>query len=128
MADTLTIDVDATALLRMLDQLGRSAAAQHLKAAAKVTAERIATEAAARVARRTGKTAAGIKVEETRTGNGYVVFVRRPEMPGLPAWLEFGTKYMTARPFLFASARLEEGPHERRVAQALQEAIDEVQG
>ena len=46
-------------------------------------------------------------------------------MPGLPGWLEHGTKFMTPRPYFFESARLEEGPHRQRVAQAIQNALDE---
>ena len=34
-------------------------------------------------------------------------------------------KFMTAQPFLFASARLEEGAHDRRAREAVQAAIDE---
>jgi len=32
---------------------------------------------------------------------------------------------MTAKPFLFVSARLEEGAHDRRAREAVQAAIDE---
>jgi hypothetical protein len=118
----LTIDADATAVIAALDRLG-PVAASYVKAAAKETADRIATEAGGRIARRTGHTAEGITVEETRNGQGYVVFVKNPETPGLPLWIEFGTKFHTARPFLFASARLEEGPHDRRVREAINAAI-----
>jgi hypothetical protein len=44
----------------------------------------------------------------------------------LDIWLEFGTRHMEARPFLHASAQLEEGPHERRIQQAINDAIQEV--
>jgi len=46
-----------------------------LKRAAKITADNIAAEAKARVRRRTGKTGDAMTVEETRSGDGYVVFV-----------------------------------------------------
>jgi len=122
-ADSLTITVDTTALFAALDALGESARAA-VKGAAKITADAIAREAGARIPRATGKTAEGITVEETHNGDGYVVYVKSPRMPNLPLWLEFGTKYMTARPYLFSSARLEEGPHLMRVADALQAAIN----
>jgi HK97 gp10 family phage protein len=141
-ADRMTITVDTTALLAALDALPDRVHA-HLKAAAKITAENIAREARARVARRTGETAAHIRVEETHSGDGYIVWVA-PEvrvshhtMPSgrshtqkvtynaLAGWLEFGTRHMPARPFLFVSARLEEGAHDRRCREAVQAAIDE---
>ena len=107
-----------------------SGAADHIggrvkEQASHVTADRIAVEARGRVARRTGQTQAGIVVEETHDGEGYVVLVRHPTKPGLPRWLEFGTSKMSARPFLFASAHLEEAPHARRVEDAVLVAIKE---
>lgn len=129
----LTVDVDASSLLKALDALG-PAVGRHVKAAASVTADAIVKEAHGRIARRAGgptrarHTAEGIHKEETRSGDGYIVVVDQPDMPGLPGWLEFGTKYMSPRPFLFNSARLEEGAHLRRVADALQAAVDEAGG
>lgn len=121
----MTITVDITALLAAMaaipDEVSKS-----LKAAAKVTAENIAREAKSRIARRTGQTAEGIRVEEARKGDGYIVFVGNPGTGGrehVGFFLEFGTKFMSARPFLFASARLEEGPHDRRSREAVQAAI-----
>jgi HK97 gp10 family phage protein len=127
MSNSLTVDVDASALFKMLDQLGESADA-YIKEAAKVTAERIAQEARGRLARQTsgtGKTQAAITVTEEE--HGARVFVGRVagRNPNVPLYLEFGTKFMSARPFLFASAMLEEGPHMKRVERALQKAIDE---
>lgn len=124
MPDGLTITTETTALLAALQQLP-ALVRTHVKRAARVTADRIVREAAGRVARRTGATAAGLTVEETHSGDGYVVFVKRVDEPGLPGWLEHGTKFMTKRPFLFVSARLEEGAHERRTRDAIQDAIDE---
>jgi HK97 gp10 family phage protein len=123
MADRMTIDVDATELLAALAALPEAVHA-HLKAAAKVTAEAIATEARARVKRRTGQTGDAITVEETHNGDGYVIYVGNGRQH-IGSFLEFGTKYMTAKPFLFASARLEEGAHDRRARDAVQAAIDE---
>lgn len=124
MADNFTVEVDTAALFEAMDALMVSAE-QHILDAARVTAEAIAREARARVARRTGETARGITVEPARVGIGWIVFADRQDEPGLPGWLEFGTDKMTARPFLFSSARLEEGAHMRRMVDALQQAIDD---
>lgn len=94
------------------------------KAASRVTADRVDAEATSRVARRTGATAEGIIVEETHDGTGYVVIATNPNTPGVPGFLEQGTAKMTKRPFLFVSAALEIGPHERRISEATQDAID----
>jgi hypothetical protein len=103
-----------------------------------VSAAHIKLEAQARVARRTngkksksdpsgrgGRTARGIVVERGRTFSGYVVRALRPDMPNLPLWLEKGTKKMQARPFLAPAEALEEGPHERRILEAINQAIAE---
>jgi hypothetical protein len=139
MADKLTIDVDTRALVAAMDRLGASAI-QHTKRAAKATADRIVVEARARVRRRTGVTAASIHAEETRNGDGWVVlpwdegFARSLAESGnndrvnfsLPGWIEFGTDHMPARPYFFAAARMEEGTHDRRMRQAIVDAIEEV--
>lgn len=130
MADRLSITVDNAALLAAMERLG-PAALQFTKAAARETAENIVREAQSRVARATGETAAGIHLEETHNGDGYVVLDTNKRMPGLPSWLEFGfsqgkagSHSAPARPFFFASAQLEAGPHDRRMREAVQEAID----
>lgn len=123
MPDHFTITVDTTALLAALAAIPDAIAA-HLKLAAKITADHIATEAKVRVRRRTGQTGEAITVEETHTGDGYVIFVGEGRQH-IGSYLEFGTKYMTAKPFLFASARLEEGAHDQRAREAIQAAIDE---
>ena len=58
---------------------------------------------------------------------GWRVYVEPmpPRPANLPQWIEFGTKKMQARPFLFSSARLEEGAHVRRISEALTVAIEE---
>ena len=122
----LSVDVDARPTLAALDRLAEDLAAARTKAASKVTADAIATEAKRRVRRRTGLTAEGIVVEEDRARVGYVVLATRQQFPNLPHWLEHGTKFMTASPFFFPSARLEEAAHERRIREALQLAIDDV--
>ena len=123
MAPLLTIDVDTADLFAALDALGREADAV-LKPVALATAQAIQREARARVRRATGATASKITIEPTRDGTGYVVFVNQPENPGLAGWIEFGTIKMSARGFLFTSARLEESGHLRRVGDAVQGAID----
>jgi HK97 gp10 family phage protein len=124
MADRMTITVDHAALLKAMTDLG-PAALRFTKAAAKVTADNIKREAQGRVARATGATGDAITVDETHNGDGYVVFVGN-NRTHIGRFLEFGTKYMPARPFLFASATLEAGPHDRRMAEAVQDAIDDV--
>ena len=123
MSDTFTIDVETTALFAAIDEIPE-AVHRHLKAAAKVTADRIATEARGRIRRRTGQTGEAITVEETYSGDGYVIYVGNKRQH-IGSFLEFGTKFMTPKPFLFASARLEEGAHDRRAREAVQAAIDE---
>ena len=126
MADRFTIEVDTRELFAALDAIPAAVLA-HLKEAAKVTADNISREAKGRVARRTGKTAAAITVEEARSGDGYVVFVANAaaDWPHLDIGLEFGTVKMTPRPFLHVSAVLEGGPHDRRSREAIQQAINE---
>jgi hypothetical protein len=142
MAKLLTIDVDASAVLEAMRRLGDRADVP-VKAASKVTAENIAREAKGRIARRTGETASHIVVEESHDGKGYVAWVE-PDVKislhtsrsgrthtqsvtysSVGRFLEFGTKHMTKREFLFPSARLEERPHLDRLAEALQDAIDD---
>jgi hypothetical protein len=124
-ADSFTIDVDDLALLEALTTMP-DAVMVFLKPAARITADNIAREAKSRVARRTGKTADAITVEEARSGDGYVVFVANAaaDWPNLDIGLEFGTKFMSKRPFLFVSAQLEEGAHDRRSRDAIKAAID----
>lgn len=123
MSDALIIDVDTTAVVTAFDTVADAMHA-NLKAAAKITADNIATEARARVRRRTGQTGEKITVEETRSGDGYVVYVGDPRTQ-VGRYLEFGTKFMDAHPFLFASARIEETAHQNRARDAVQNAIDE---
>lgn len=138
MADDLRIDSDATALVRALDHLDATLVERHTKPACKVTAERVQAAARARVARRTGRTAAGISVEETHDQQGYVVLpydvqfeqalisAGNDQQPAnLPYWLEFGTKTMRKRPYFFAGVELERDPHDRRIREAIQTAIDD---
>lgn len=128
MADGLRIDVDATSVLRALDRLDDRAAVA-LKAAARETAEVIRDNARARLAAQTagtGATAEAITIDDIRGGFRVYVGPVAQRAENLPLWLEEGTtgrRAMSARPFLFAAARLEEGPHLRRVSDALQAAL-----
>lgn len=116
-------DGGVQALFRALPDVVR----QRVKAAALVTGRLIASEARGRVARRTGQTAEAITVAEVE--DAVLVYVGRTAHPAnLAQWLEFGTRRMTARPFLYASAQLEEGSHLRRVGEAVQASIQEVGG
>jgi hypothetical protein len=118
----ITFIVDTSALDAGLVQLSAEMAVR-TKAASYVSAQAVVREARGRVARRTGATAAGIHAEESRDGTGYVVLAVRADRANVPFWLEFGTRYMTARPFLYASAAVEAPGHQRRVGDAVGESI-----
>lgn len=136
MSELLSVDIDNSEALRMLDQLG-DAVERYAKEAAMETAAAIDDGATARVRRRQGKTARNIvhtdHLPEYLGGAPsfnktaafvYVEAVERPD--NLSIWLNFGTKYMSGDDFLFAAARLEEGNHLRRLSDALQRGCDEV--
>ena len=123
MSDRLTISADTAELFAAIDKIPDAVAAA-LKENARVTAENIAAEARTRIAHRTFKTRDAIGVAETYKGDGYVVFVG-DDRGHIGSFLEFGTKYMTAKPWLFASARLEETAHDERALDAVQDVIDD---
>ena len=124
MSNALIVKVDAATVLAALEQFPAVVEA-HLKGAFKATADAIAREAQGRIRRRTGKTGDAIDVQESYDGKGYVVVVAAPRTH-IGRFLEWGTVKMAAKPFLFASAALEEGPGVRRAEEALQAAIDEI--
>lgn len=134
MADHFEATLDASALLTALAQLG-DAAVPFVRAAAQTSAESIVREAQARLARQlgpnaSGQTVAGITMRPDTGGTGFIVVAEREPFPNLPLWLEKGTKKGQGthanlpRPFFYVSAELEEGPHERRISEAVQAAID----
>ena len=123
MPNQIALDVDDTALLAALDTMPDACVA-HLKPESKITADNIAADAAQRIQRQTGQTGDQIVVEETHNGDGYVVLVRG-DRQHIARFLEWGTVHQRAYPFLFASARLEEGPNLQRARLAIQDAIDE---
>lgn len=131
MANDLVITVDAADVLAMLDQLGPTAAAL-VHDESRITAEHIQQGARSRARRATGTLVEAITVEEMGPMGGYRVFVdemtdaRGPRAEEFALWHEAGTKHMSAQPFMEVSARLEEGSHLRRLSDALQTAIDEV--
>ena len=133
MANGLVIEVDAEDVLAMLDQLGETAEVLVHEASGE-TAEQIQLEARARVRRATGRLSEAITREEAGEPlRGFRVFVATMSDPNggrraanFTLWHEYGTKYMTAQPFLTNSAKLEEGPHLQRIDEALQAGIAEV--
>jgi hypothetical protein len=157
MADSMKIDVDARGMLRALDRLG-DLATDEVFAAVMETAEAVSDEMVSRINRQTrgeGVTAGNVSIGVVGPGQGRAasgkarhrgklfnlpskedaleegIFVdiepyRRPA--NLPGWLEFGTVHMLARPFFFASAEVEEGPHRRRLATALANAARKAGG
>ncbi len=135
----VTVTWDATKLLAALDLL--TAAVQKAElGACQITAEAIAREARARVARRGPNPTKAqqarppleqlIRVEAMFNGTGYVVIVQETDEGAkyLPFYLEMGTKEMDKRPFFFTSAALEKPAHQRRINEAAQAAIDAVSG
>lgn len=135
------VDIDTDGLLRALDEFGHLADAL-LLAAAMETARAIRTEAERRLRQQThgtGQTASNLVATDNLPswlggGKGtagqvfvYVRPVRRPD--NLTIWLEYGTidrfgrQHVSPRPFLYPAARLEEGPHRRRILEALQRAL-----
>ncbi len=133
--DSIITEVDDTGVERAL--LGLADVAQpFVNAASKETAEAIATEMRARLARAlgpnaTGQTVAAIHVRPAYDSNGWIIIVERDPMPNLPFWIEKGTKAgeprshtAAARPFFYPSIALEINAHQRRLEAALQQAAN----
>lgn len=118
----LEMRLETAAFAAGLSQLNADLAAK-TKAASEVTAGAIVREARGRVARRTGALAEGIHYEESADGIGWVVLAVRADRPQVGFWVEFGTRYMTARPFMYVSAALEQPGHDRRIGAIVLEAI-----
>jgi hypothetical protein len=151
MATGLEIHIDAKPVIDAMDRLVSgghgSVLSVRLHEASDATATAIVREAKARAARRTGRFVESIRKEADREGNGFIVAsFLEPEASiswhtmtkagrshtqavtrdNLPLWLEFGTKYMTAKPAIAPAAELETSAHRRRIEEAVQAAIDEV--
>jgi len=136
MADGFTVAVETAAVSAALARLPDAAQAL-TRAASQLTAERLQAEMRSRVARATGQTAEDILVTEV-AGDFYVhtldvapVTGRYYQVKHVGLWLEKGTRQgqpgshaAPARPWFFVSAQLEQGPHERRIREALEQAVD----
>lgn len=119
----MTLTWDTTAVMRLLER-ATPAVESRLKKEALITANRIAMEAKRRVPVLSGLTQQGIEVEELTEGVGYAVVARRHPMPALPGWIQHGTLHQDGVDFFDASGRLEEGPHRRRMIEALTDELD----
>lgn len=129
MADGFNATVDASGLLAGLRNLPDSIL-KYTKPASKVTANNIEHEAEGRVRRATGETAKGVQTFEMHNGEGYVVVSTNRRMTNLPLWIEVGTKKgkpgshtQPADPYFWPSVKLESGPHERRISEAVDQGI-----
>jgi hypothetical protein len=134
------VDTVSPALARLGD-----AAHTYTNLASHVSAASIQREMKRRVsrqdARATGATAEGIELEEMHNGRGYVVYttpVRRDNKQkskqvsrlNVDLWLEYGTRRgkprssdQRPRPFFWPAVELEVAAHERRIGQALDDAM-----
>lgn len=119
----VSASVDSAELIALLDRLGASADFV-CREVARDTAQRIVIEMQRRIARRTGETASGIHWELSYDERGYVVVMGRKSRKHTGVWLEFGTTHQFAKPFFFASADLEQGPHLRRLEARIQRWLD----
>lgn len=147
MADALmSLSIDTADVLRLLNRV-QPTIEPKLKAVAKVTADRICTEARRRVPVRTGRLRDSIEVREDQSRHGYVVgtflvpkvgislhtrkktgrqHTQRVTQDNLPLWIEKGTaphSHADARPFLDPAGKLEEGPHLRRLTDVLEDEL-----
>jgi len=124
-----TIAIDGTALREALEGASlKTEIKGFVKAAARISADNIAREAAARLDRQlsgtsTGATVKGIRVRSDRTGWGWVVQSEHPDTHKLPFWLDTGTTHMKARDYFRSSSQLEEAAHHARVQAAIQAAL-----
>ncbi len=135
MTDGFSIEVDTSALVAELTSLG-DFAQPYVNEASGESAHSIVREAKARLSRKlsgtsTGQTEAGIQDRPAYDGNGWVVISDNDRMPNLPLWLERGTKKgkagshaQPALAYFYSAVQLEEGPHLRRIENALTEAIE----
>lgn len=124
--DMFTASVDAADVLALFDRLGPSVDFV-CRDVGLDTAKRITAEAQARVARATGDTETGIHYEMTRDGAGYIVLAYQAgAQDPVDKYLEYGTRFMGAKPFFFASAELENEAHRRRLEDRIQEFLTNV--
>lgn len=138
MADSFTLELDATALSQAITAMP-AALQKRVLEACKTTADRIVRDGQARLRRQlsssaTGQTVAGIHAQLAYDGNGYVVISDNPRMLNLPLWLEKGTKpgqrrnfaRTAPRPYYYTSIEAEAGAHERRIVDAMEQSASDV--
>jgi len=137
MADGMRIEMDSAAVVAALLRLG-PAAEPYIDQAAKETSDAIVAEARSRLQRQLGASAteatlAGIEITRADRGGFLVGSSGTTRARNLPLWIEKGTQQgkprshtQPARPYFYASAELEEGPHFERVVRALERALDEL--
>ncbi len=135
MADGWSVEVDREAAVEALITLG-DFAQPYVNEASHQSADSIVREASSRLQRKlsgnsTGETLAGIQDRQAYDGNGWVVISDNDRMPNLPLWLEKGTKRhkagghsQPALAYFYSAVQLEEGPHLRRIENALTNAIE----
>ena len=130
MADVIAVTCDPTDLLAKLEgETLTQALKPFIKAAAKISADHIASEARARLDRQlsgtsTGATVGGIRVKSV--GIGWVVLSENARVPMLPRWLEGAFKDVARhKPFLMASATLEQAVHTERISAAIAAGLSE---
>jgi hypothetical protein len=123
---TVTGLKEARAAIEILDVTVITA----LKAVAKRTADRIAVNAATILRSKThgtGKTAASIRVLDESAEKRYVVNVPgNPDDPAnLPLWLERGTRFMVARPFLRPAGDAETARYKAEMTAIAERSVQE---
>ncbi len=99
-----------------------------LKTVAKQTADRIAKNAATILRSKThgtGKTADSIRVLDESVDQQYTVNVPgSPDKPAnLPMWLERGTRFMAARPYLRPAGDAESERYKSEMSQAAERSV-----
>jgi len=115
-----------TALRAGIEKLDATVTAA-LKATARASADRIAAHAAQLLRSQThgtGRTADAIRVLDETDRKQYVVnSPGHPDRPAnLPMWLEFGTRYMTAKPHMRPAGDAETERYKTNMVKAAEDA------
>lgn len=103
---------------------------------ARVTANAIAQRARQRVPVRTGRTQRSIRVVEDLAHHAYHVEVGahagmpadREWPPNLPIWIEYGTRFIPARPFMRPAIDAEREPYRQRLDRVSAKLLQQVFG
>jgi HK97 gp10 family phage protein len=130
MSDGSVTDTGLDDLRKAVDALPRSVTLA-LRGVAWQSSRRIKDRAQQILASKThgtGKTAASIEIIEDDANKQFQVFpAGNPDRPAnLPLWLEFGTRYMAARPFMRPAADEENPRYQREMLQAASDVADQV--